>query len=284
MPATIVKRGSDMLITVDVENAAKTTATEIATSATTNSEIPAYKPDGCGAILLFHTPDHHVHGLGGLRDNFALKNELTVDNSPFPPQVNTTIGGGYLFDADQPLRESIMKQIKNKIFFNPATPKDSPIYGEQETIKSLIKTIESSEGWTNDVCVHTSYWQNDDGTTGTMCYLTAIKHINCTHEDLEKIVSALKTIMEYKHTQGESPRNLSNYQFYPFINTMQNATAEYLIKRTELEKAQIAYQQKAPVTFNDLCLETFRINDTYTKPHNGCSELSLPRMNLVPTL
>ena len=123
--------------------------------------------------------------------------------------------------------------------------------------------------------MHTDRWENSDKSVGTMCFLTGIKHINCTDDDLTKIEEALKTIMDYKKSQGEQPRNLSNLKFYPFINTMKNATAEYLIKRTELEKAEIAHQNKAFVTFNDLCLETFRVNGTYAKEHNGSSDLHL---------
>lgn len=271
----MVQRGTDILITVDVENAANTTANEIVTKATSdNSAFPAYKPDGCGAILLFHTPNHEIYGLGGLRDNPALKEHLSIDGTPFQSRVNTTIGGR-LFDSEIPLRESIMKAIKYKMFFNADIAENSPIYEAQQVIKSLIVAIEASEGWNTDVCVHTDRWENNDKSIGTMCFLTGIKHINCTDDELKKIEEALKVIMDYKQSQGEQSRNLSNFKFYPFINTMKNATAEYLIKRTELEKAEKADQNKAFVTFNDLCLETFRANGTYTKMGNRISELSL---------
>ena len=72
------------------------------------------------------------------------------------------------------------------------------------------------------------------------------------------------------------PRNLSNFKLYPFLSTMKNATADYLIKRTELEKAEIAQENQAFVTFNDLRFETFSVNGTYTKTYNGGMELSLP--------
>ncbi len=268
----IVKRGTDILATVEVEKVTTTTADEIMLQASVNSEIPAYKPDGCGAIILFHTPDHKIHGLGGLRDNSALKDLLTTEGTAFPPQVNTTIGRR-LFDSQKSVMESIMNAIKFKMFFDANTPIDAPIYAAQQVIKSLITAIEASEGWNNEFCVHTDRWENSDKTVGTMCYLTGIKHINCTDDELTKIEEALKTIMDYKKSQGEQPRNLSNFKFYPFINTMKNATSEYLIKRTELEKAEIAHQNKAFVTFNDLCLETFRVNGTYAKEHNGCADL-----------
>ncbi|MDI9819917.1 MULTISPECIES: hypothetical protein [unclassified Legionella] len=270
----IVKRGTDILTTVEVENIEKTSANEIAANI---ANFPAYKPDGCGAILLFHTPDHQIHGLGGLRANPALKDKLTSDETRFPPQVNTTIGGR-LIDPEKPLQESIMNAIKYKMFFDANTPGNSPIYKEQQIIKSLITTIETSAGWASDVCVHTDSWKNDDTSVGTMCFLTGIKHINCSNEDLREIENALQTIMDYKKSQGEQPRNLSDFKFYPFINTMKNATSGYLIERTELEKAEIAHKNKAFVTFNDLCLETFRVNGSYAKGQNGCAELSLPVM------
>lgn len=271
----IVKRGTDILTTIEVESLEKTTADEIVTTASQHPEIPAYKPDGCGAILLFHTPDHKIHGLGGLRDNPALKDKLTSEGTPFRSQVNTTIGGR-LFDPTICLRDSILNAIKYKMFFDHDTPEESSTYQAQIIIKSLVAAIAVDNGWSKDLCIHTDKWENNDGSFSTMCFLTGIKHINCTYEELETIENALKTIMDVKQSQGEQPRNLSNFKFYPFINTMKNATAEYLIQRTELEKAEIAHHNNAFVTFNDLCLETFRINGTYTKEHNSSPELSLP--------
>jgi hypothetical protein len=278
MPFAMINRGNDMLTTVPVDHVAKTTAKDIATSASKHTEVPQYTPDGCGVILLFHTPDHQIHGLGGLRDNPALKNSTTVNGTPFPAQVNTTIGGR-LFDSSLTLLDSVLNAVKYKMFFDPEVTEQSPIYEAQQVIKSLIKAIEASEGWGQEVCVHTDRWTNEDKSIGTMCFLTAIKHINCTDEDLKKITTALNTIMEYKLSKGELPRNITNFGFYPFINTMKNATAEYMIKHTELEKAEIAYKNNAFVTFNDLCLETFRENNAFAKVNQGSCELSPPEMN-----
>jgi hypothetical protein len=276
MPGTIVKRGNDILIVVDVKNPA-TTAEAIISEALTHPEVPKYQPDGCGAILLFHTPNHKIHGLGGLRNNPALKDHLTADGKEFPSQVNTTIGGR-LFDPKKSLRESIIDAIKYKMFFDPKTPEESTVYQAQQTIQNLIAAVEAPAGWNNDICVHTDRWENKDKSIGTMCFLTGIKHINCTYDELQIIEDALEKMMGFKQLQGEQPRNLSNFKFYPFIATMKNATSEYLIERTELEKATIAYGNQAFVTFNDLCLQTFKVNDVYSKEHNGPCELSLPAM------
>ena len=177
-----------------------------------------------------------------------------------------------------------MNAIKYKTFFEPNVLEDSPIYEAQQVIKSLIASLEKPEGWSKDVCVHTDYWENQDQSIGTMCFLTQMKHIHCTNDDLKTIEKALKTIMDYKTSQNENPRNISNFNVYPFLQTMKTATVEFMIKHTEIEKAEIAIKNKALVTFNDLCLETFRANSSYTDFSNGISELSLAIVKSVNTL
>ncbi len=273
MSSQVVIRGSDILTTVSVDNLREVTANELNATAALNPSVPKYKPDGCGVILLFHTPDHQIHGLAGLRNNPALKDKLTSDGALFPDQVNTTIGGK-LSDPNKSLHESIMSAIKYKMFYENMFSETPQIYLAQKVIKSLIDAIEAPEGWSNNFCVHTDSWTNKDGSTGTMCFITAIKHVNCTYEDLEKIKMALATIMDYKNSQGEAERNISDFDFYPFLATMRNATNEYLITRSEVEKAEIAYLHNARVTFNDLCLEAFRVNNSYTQ-FRGSVDLTL---------
>ena len=258
----VVQRDSDKLTTVTVDNMATITARAVGSAAVADA-LPDYTPDGCGAILLFHTPDHKIHGLGGLRANPALKDKVTTDGTPYPLQVNTTIGGK-LFNPDEPLQISIRNAIMFKMFFDPNTSVDSPIYSAQQVIKSLMNAIAAPEGWGHDVCVHTDSWSNGDGLpVGTMCFLTTVKHIQCETDDLQKIQDALQVVMAYKKTQDENPRNLSDFKFYPFVNTMRCATRDALIKRTEVEKAAIAYAAQVPATFNDLALKVLRDNHAY---------------------
>lgn len=253
-------------------------------NATANPLVPRYNPDGCGAILLFHTPDHQIYGLGGLRNNPALADKLTNDGKPFPAQINTTIGGK-LFDANKPLDESIINAIKYKMFYESSSCESPAVSHAQQIISALIEAIKAPQGWGSYFCVHTDSWKDKNDSIGTMCFITGIKHINCTFEDLEKIESAFETIMNYKKSQGEAERNLSNFKFYPFLNTMRNATIEYLITRTELEKAEVAYSQKAFVTFNDLCLEAHRINNSFSR-YESSVDLTLPNEDpaLIPSL
>ncbi|ASQ47490.1 hypothetical protein [Legionella clemsonensis] len=257
-----LERGTDKLATVQIHNIMESSAQEIVKKATSTSSLPNFKPDGCGVLLLFHTPDHKIYGLGGLRDNPALKDARTKDGKIFPPQLNTTIGGR-LFDPELPLLQSILNAVKFKTFFEEEI-KASPLSQSQQILHQLVDVISNSEGWGADICVHTDHWTNKTNTEETMCFLTAIKHINCTEEDLKAIEEALGTIMAFKESQGEPSRNLSNFKFYPFIPTMTNATADDFITYSELEKAQIAYENKAFVTFNDLALRAFKINNSYT--------------------
>src|SRR5205807_8365839 len=97
-----------------------------------------------------------------------------------------------------------------------------------------------------------------DDTKGTMCYLTAIKHIHCSDSDLVKIDEALQTIMAVKKVEGVNPRALSAFKFVPLNPVIENSLTTHL--EDEITKAKNAYEKfgnSVVVTFNDLAVATF---------------------------
>lgn len=107
-----------------------------------------------------------------------------------------------------------------------------------------------------------------------MCYLTAIKHIRCEHEDLNKIEEALQTMMRIKKEKGTNVRALSNFKFVPLQPIIDNSLETYL--ESETDKAKNAYQKygnNIAVTFNDLAVATLAKNDAFSS--DKCVDLTL---------
>lgn len=259
----IVKRRTDILTVVDILDHSSTSANEISASAAKQSDFPHYRPDGAGATLIFHT-ESNTYVLGGIRCNPALEKELTSDNCLFPQQINSTIGG-YLANPELSLREAIIEAVKNKMFLKSKIIEGSPGFEAQQVLMNLCLTLENNEGWEEKVCVHTDKWTNNDSTESTMCYLTAIKHTQCSDADLFRISESLETIMTIKKEEGINPRALSAFKFVPLQPIISNSLATHL--NDELTKAQMAYKQfgnVVAVTFNDLAIATLSKSEAFS--------------------
>jgi hypothetical protein len=273
----IVVRGTDMLTVVNVEDNSSMTSRDVRDLAVQQSNIPNFDPDGIGAVLIFHTESGEFV-LGGVRSNPALKEKFIKDNISFPDQMNTTIGGR-LANPDLPLRESVMKAIKNKIFLESNFEENTKEFEALTLLKKLSEIIENNEGWESKICIHTDKCVNKDGTEGTMCYLTTIKHINCSDEDLIKIREALQTIMIFKEKEGIDRRTLSKFEFVPLKPIIEYSLETYV--NDEITKAKNAYEKfgnRIAITFNDLSIATFAKNNAFI----NCTQFA--QLNLETSL
>lgn len=259
---SVVQRRTDILTVVEINDISKITPNEISATAAKQPNVPNYKPDGAGATLVFHT-ESGVFVLGGVRSNPALEKELTKENTAFPQQINSTIGG-YLANPEISLKDAILDAIKNKMFLKVALTEYAQGFEAQQILKELNKTIENNDGWEEKVCVHTDQWTNKDDTKGTMCYLTAIKHIKCSDSELGKIDEALQTTMTIKKAEGVNARALSAFKFVPLNPVVENSLATHL--DDEITKAIKAYENfgnGVVVTFNDLAVATLVKNGAF---------------------
>lgn len=250
----LVKRGTDILTVVNVQDISQSTPVEI-NSTIPNKLLPNFKPDGAGAMIVFHT-ESGVYVLGGVRSNPALTKEITKDNTPFPEQINSTIGG-YVPNPEVSLKKAITDAIKNKMFLTLMLTESEPGFDEQQVLKRLLQTIENDEGWETTVCIHTDHWFNQDQTEGTMCFMTAIKHISCSDAELTKLDEALQTTMAIKKSQGVNPRALVAFKLVSLEPIIQSSLNTYL--DSEIVKATKAYNEfgnSVAVTFNDLAVAT----------------------------
>lgn len=269
----VVQRNTDILTTIEVIDSSQITANEVSAMAAKQKDVPQYKPDGAGATLIFHTKSGKFI-LGGVRNNPALEKVSPDDNAAFPQQINSTIGG-YLAKPELSLKESLVEAVKNKMLLQEDLKEHESGFDSQQIIKDLLKSIESQQGWEGKICIHTDKWQNDNNTEGTMCFLTAIKHIQCRDEDLNKIEESLQSMMRVKKEKGANLRALSDFKFVPLQPLIDNSLETY--SESEVNKAKNAYQKfgnKIAVTFNDLAVATLAKNGAFSS--NESVELTLP--------
>lgn len=220
------------------------------------NNIPLYRPDGNGAVLVFHTEsDSYI--LGGIRTNPGLK------DTKYPAQLSAAIGGGAP-DETRKLKESIIDSMIVKMYMKDSIAKNEAGHTDQLIIEDLIKIIGDDQGWSSHICIHTDHWNNNDGSLGTMCYLTAIKHIQTTDADLRIIEDALQSLSAIAKDKGLPPRAISDYHFVALQPVIQNAVATHM--DNEEEKARKAFEQfgnKIAVTFNDLAMATLAKCDAF---------------------
>lgn len=209
-----------------------------------------------------------------MRNNPALDNAFTDKGGKFPQQINSTIGG-YMTQPELPLRQSVMTSIRNKFFAQGGGDQKLEQTADRQIIEDLCRTIEHDDGWENQVCVHTSKWANEDGSEGQMCFMTAVKHIACSHGDLEKIEKALASNIESRKSASAV---LSAFKFVPLEPLVENSKATY--DKDEVSKAQNAYtqfQDSVAVTFNDMAVATFAQGNALQ--HSRPAHLALPVVN-----
>ncbi len=252
---TPVHRGTDALTTVRVPNNAQCSSYEIAQVALRQLalENTTYKPDNAGAILIFHT-ETGAYVLGSIRSNPALSTKSTIDGTTYPEQISASIGG-YNPNPLSPFRISAINAIRNKMFLNTDLIEEG--VAEQQRLRAFCQTLEADEGWEEKMCIHTDHWKNEDSSAGTMCVLTAIKHINATDLEKDRLENDLQKIMQITSKTNQSFKTLSNFKFVELTRIIQTSLETHLL--TEEEKAMKAYQQfgnNIAVTFNDLAIAT----------------------------
>ncbi|NNM60190.1 MAG: hypothetical protein HKM04_10315 [Legionellales bacterium] len=271
------QRNNDILTTVAIENIATKSAEEIAKTAFENvildlnlNDHQPITPNGSGVVLVFHMPDGIRYGLGAMRENPELKDEKTDQGTSYPKQAQTAIGGT-LFDATKPLLTSMIGAVKYKFFADKDLGSDA--LEAQQAVSRLINSIEDPKGWAQDICIQTNQaWE--------MNYLTAIKHIQCTEQDLDSLEKSFETIFKVAREKGEEARRLSDFKRYRLVETVKNLSKEDA-SLEELPKAQKAFQANATVIFNDLAMLTFKDNGNF-KPKNQPSNLA--QLSLVSEL
>lgn len=264
--SAVIVRGTDILTTMKVNLNLGASAESIARAASDAvPELPRYRPDGAGVILVFHT-DSGCHVLGGERENRALRDLKTSDGSAFPPQITMTLGGT-LSDPERSLKDSLIDAAKRRLLLEVPTAAQGDV--DLATLNRLADAVASPDGWETQVCIHTDKWRNRQGGESTMCYLTGVKHLQCSDDEFALISKALDSSTEARRTHGSS-QTLMAFRFASLDAMVANASATYAMN--EKDKAEHAWQQfgnQVAVTFNDLAVATLAGNGGLAKDHSA---------------
>ena len=267
--ARILKRGSDILATVSVNLNLNEPAESVARAASKlTPELPQYRPDGAGVILVFHT-ESGCQVLGGVRENPALQGETTSQGSAFPLQMTTTLGGR-VTAPERSVKELVVEAARGRILPRAPVDENHESQAALQGLTSLCNAIASPEGWEAQVCIHTDKWANKDGSESTMCYLTAVKHLRSSDAQLDELAKALASSMEIKRMQGEDTRTLMSFRFARLDALVSNACATYsLDEKSKAERAWEQFGTEVVVTFNDLAVATLATHGALIKEHQA---------------
>jgi hypothetical protein len=257
---TILNRGSDIMTVLSGLVDTTQSAQSLCDLAGINSpHFPAYRPDGAGAILIFHTESGNFV-LGSVRANPALQSVPAPSGQPYPAQMNTCLGG-YLPDPQTSLRAAILSAARPKVLRESLVLETPDARRVQGQLSQLLDVIEADAGWEPRICIHTDRWQDGEGNEKTMCFLTAVKHLQCTEADRNALEQAFKSNAMLPSTSGREPMA---FGFAPLDSVTANALDTYAADEvTKATRAWEAHGDTVTVVFNDLATAALKKNRAF---------------------
>jgi hypothetical protein len=92
-----------------------------------------------------------------------------------------------------PLKQAIISVAGSKLLRK--TVAESPeAKRSQRQLGKMLEVIEADEGWKPRVCIHTDKWQGQERDEQTMCFMTAVKHLQCTDAERSALERAFKVV------------------------------------------------------------------------------------------
>ena len=257
---TVLNRGTDIMTVLGGRVDTSQSAQSLCRIAAAHSPgFPAYRPDGAGAIVIFHT-EAGSFVLGSLRANPALRSELAPNGQPYPSQINTCLGG-YLPDPDTPLRTAILSAAKPKVLCENLILETPEARRAQGLLSQMLDAIGVDAGWEPQTCIHTDQWKGKNGNDETMCFLTAVKHLQCTEADRNALEQAFRLNASLPSSSGRAPLA---FGFASLDSTTGNALDIYAAD--EVTKAKRAWEARGDtvaVVFNDLATAALKKNRAF---------------------
>nr|WP_217344202.1 hypothetical protein [Noviherbaspirillum sp. L7-7A]MBV0878327.1 hypothetical protein [Noviherbaspirillum sp. L7-7A] len=257
---TVLERGSDIMTVISGQIDMSQSAQSLCDMAAASSpRFPGYRPDGAGAIVILHTESGRFV-FGSLRANPALQSCRAPNGQPYPLQMNTCVGG-YLPNPETPLKSAILAAARPKVMregLSVATPEASRVQGQ---LAQLLDAIETDAGWEPRVCIHTDKWKDREGNEKTMCFLTAVKHLQCTEADRTALEQGLKFNAMLPSSSGREP---IAFGFALIDNLTANALDTYAADEvTKATRAWEAHGDTVAVVFNDLATAALKKNRAF---------------------
>jgi hypothetical protein len=209
--------------------------------------------------VVFHT-EAGSFVLGALRANPALLSELAPDGQPYPSQINTCLGG-YLPDPDTPLRTGILCAARTKVLRENLVLETPEAERAQGLLSQMPGAIGADAGWEPQTCIHADQWKGKNGNDETMCFLTAVKLLQCIEAERNALKQAFRLNASLPSSSGREPLA---FGFASLDSTTGNALDTYAAD--EVTKARRAWQSHGDavaVVFNDLATASLKKNRAF---------------------
>jgi hypothetical protein len=257
---TVLSRGSDIMTVLSGQVDASQSASSLCHLAKESSpHFPSFPPDGAGAIVVFHTERGNFL-LGSVRSNPCLKSVLAPNGQPYPSQIDTCLGGR-LPNPETPLRSAILSAPRPKVLRENLVLDTPEAKRAQGQLAQLLDAIEADAGWEPRICIHTDTWKDREGNEKAMCFLTAVKHLQCTEADRNALEQAFRSNAMLPSTSGRDP---IAFGFAPLDNIAANALDTYAADEvTKATRAWEAHGDTVAVVFNDLATAALKKNRAF---------------------
>lgn len=257
---TVLTRGSDTVTVLGGQIDLSRSAQSLCRMAALHyPELPSYRPDGAGVIVVFHTEKGNFV-LGSVRSNPALKSTRTPDGRDYPMQMNTCIGG-YSPDPEAPLKGAILAAVKPRVMRESLTLETAEANRVQGQLSQMLDAIEADAGWEPRVCIHTDKWKEKEGNERTMCFLTTVKHIQCTEADRNALEQALSLNAQLPALSSREPLA---FGFASADSTASSALDTFAAdEETKARRAWEAHGHTVAVVFNDLATAALKKNRAF---------------------
>lgn len=257
---TSLIRGSDIMTVLSGQVDTSQSASSLCDLAKDSSpHFPSYPPDGAGAIVVFHT-ERGNFVLGSVRENPCLKSVLAPNGQPYPPQIDTCLGGR-LPNPETSLRSAILSAARPKVLRENLvldTPEANRVQGQ---LAQLLDAIEADAGWESRICIHTDTWKDREGNEKTMCFLTAVKHLQCTEADRNALEQAFRVNATLSSSSPYAP---IAFGFASLASIASNALDTYAADEvTKATRAWEAHGDTVAVVFNDLATAALKKNRAF---------------------
>lgn len=257
---TILSRGSDIMTVLSGQVDTSKSARSLCDLAKESSpHFPSYPPNGAGAIVVFHTESGNFV-LGSVRANPGLASVLAPNGQPYPSQIDTCLGGR-LPNPETSLRSAILAAARPKVLRENLVLETREAKRVQGQLSQMLDAIEAEAGWEPRICIHTDKWTEKDGAEKEMCFLTAVKHIQCTEADRNVLEQGFRFNATLPSSSSYMP---IAFGFASLDSIASNALDTYAADEvTKARRAWEAHGDTVAVVFNDLATAALKKNRAF---------------------
>jgi hypothetical protein len=125
----------------------------------------------------------------------------------------------------------------------------------------FIHSFGVDAGWEPRTCIHTDQWKGKNGNDETMCFLTAVKHLQCTEADRNALEQAFKLNASLPSSSGREPLA---FGFDSLDSTTGNALETFAADEvTKARRAWESHGDAVAVVFKDQATASLKKNRAF---------------------